>query len=259
VFSDAPPRGRAAAAAAGIPSVVVSNFTWDWIYEEYREHLPEAPGLIATVRKAYRHARAAWRLPMHGGFETFDTIVDVPFVARHARHDRAQTRRSLRLPAMTRRLALSSFGGYGVGDLDLHSLDCFDTWDVVVTGNTPPASLPRGVHFINETTIYDRGLRYEDLVHAADVVVTKPGYGIISECIANRTAMVYTSRGRFPEYEVLVREMPRYLRGAYIEQDCLRSGRWRAALDAAADAPAPPEHPDTDGARIVAEMIAARL
>ena len=32
-------------------------------------------------------------------------------------------------------------------------------------------------------------------MRAADVVVTKPGYGIISECIANDTAILYTSRG----------------------------------------------------------------
>ena len=54
----------------------------------------------------------------------------------------------------------------------------------------------------------------EDLVRAADVVVTKPGYGIISEAIANDAALLYTSRGRFVEYDVLVKEMPRYLRCA---------------------------------------------
>ena len=53
---------------------------------------------------------------------------------------------------------------------------------------------------------------------AADVVVTKPGYGIISEAIANDTALLYTSRGRFVEYDVLVHEMPRYLRAQFIEQ-----------------------------------------
>ena len=35
------------------------------------------------------------------------------------------------------------------------------------------------------------------LVGAADAVVSKPGYGIISECIANETAILYTSRGHF--------------------------------------------------------------
>jgi hypothetical protein len=256
VIADAPPLACAAAAAAGIPSIVVSNFTWDWIYEQYREHLAAAPDLLPTMRSAYRLAREAWRLPMHGGFETFQKIVDVPFVTRHARHDRDETRTVLALPT-DRRLALSSFGGFGVSDLDLSSLDCLDTWDVVVTGSTAPPSIPRGVHFINEANIYDRGLRYEDLVHSVEAVVTKPGYGIISECIANDTAIVYTSRGRFAEYDVLVREMPRYLRHAYVDQADLRAGRWRAALDGTASAPAPRERPATNGADVIAEMIAA--
>jgi L-arabinokinase len=258
VISDAPPLASVAAALAGVPSLVVSNFTWDWIYKEYVEHIARAPELIPTMQEAYGHAGAAWRLPMHGGFETFRTIVDVPFVARHARHGREETRTRLGLTA-DRRVALLSFGGYGIRDLDLSALDCLDTWDVVVTGSIPPDTMARRLHFIYEPDIYDRGLRYEDLVHAADAVVTKPGYGIISECIANETAIVYTSRGRFAEYDVLVREMPRYLRSIYIPQECLLGGRWRAALDAAANAPAPPEHPRTDGAQVIAEMIADTL
>jgi hypothetical protein len=40
------------------------------------------------------------------------------------------------------------------------------------------------------------GLRDEGLVAAVDVVVSKPGFGIIAECIANDTVLLYTSRGR---------------------------------------------------------------
>ena len=59
-------------------------------------------------------------------------------------------------------------------------------------------------------TWHERQLRYEDLVAAADVVVSKPGYGIVSECIANDTALLYTSRGRLIEYDVMVAEMPQH-------------------------------------------------
>jgi hypothetical protein len=243
VIADAPALGCAAAARAGIPSVVISNFTWDWIYAEYREYLDSAPELISTIQAAYRLADAAWRLPMHGGFESFEQVRDVPFVARHATHEPAETRARLGLPP-DRKLVLPSFGGYGLDGIDLASLDLDPAWHVVT---------------IPDPTIYEAGLRYEDLVRAADVVLSKPGYGIISECIANDTALVYTSRGRFAEYEVLVREMPRYLRGAFIENDALLGGRWRAALEAAVGAPAPPEQPRTDGADVIADMIAASL
>ena len=47
VVSDAPPLGCAAAAAAGVPSVVITNFTWDWIYEGYAAQLAGAPGVAA--------------------------------------------------------------------------------------------------------------------------------------------------------------------------------------------------------------------
>jgi hypothetical protein len=89
-----------------------------------------------------------------------------------------------------------------------------------------------------------------------DAVVSKPGYGIISECIANDTALLYTSRGQFAEYDVLVREMPRYLRCRFITQEHLLAGRWQESLDALIEQPAPPDRPRTDGAQVVAEIIA---
>jgi hypothetical protein len=244
VIVDAAPLGCEAAHRAGVPSVVVSNFTWDWIYAAYAEHLHLGPGVIPTIQRAYRQALAAWRLPMHGGFETFDRIEDVPFVARHARHGRDQTRRRLGLPVDVR-LALPTFGGYGAHGVDYERLDLRGGWQVLG-------------HFA-DAPIYEAGLRYEDVVGAVDVVFTKPGYGIISECIANETPLVYTSRGRFAEYEVLVREMPRYLRCAFVSQGDLLAGRWRAAAEAAVRAPAPSERPRTDGAAVVADMMAACL
>ena len=252
VVVDAAPLGCEAAARAAVPSVVVSNFTWDWIYAEYAEHLHLAPEVIPTIQGAYRQAAAAWRLPMHGGFETFDTtwlaeassrrrLTDVPFVARHARFGRDDTRRRLGLP-LDRKLALPTFGGYGVGGLDYARLDLDEEWQVL--GDFP------------DTRIYEAGLRYQDLVHAVDAVFTKPGYGIISECIANGTPLVYTPRGRFAEYDVLVREMPRYLRCAPLDNASLFAGRWRDALARAVTAAEPPERPRTDGAAVIAEMMA---
>jgi hypothetical protein len=253
VVADAPPLACAAAARAGVPAVVLSNFTWDWIYEAYAPAWEE-PWLLTTIREAYRAAAAGWRLPMHGGFQTIDPIVDLPFVARHARHDRQTVRRMLSLP-LDVPLALSSFGGYGVRDLDPARLDCLTRWAIVLTGRDSPARLPAGVHFVEEPRLYDSGLRYEDLVHAVDVVVTKPGYGIIAECLANGAAILYTSRGRFPEYDVMVEEMPQLMRCAFIGQENLMAGEWLTSLDRLMALPAPAETADTNGAEVVARMI----
>ncbi len=259
VVSDAPPLACAAAARASIPSVVIGNFTWDWIYAGYGERFREAaPDVIPLIGDAYSLARGAWRLPMHGGFETVGRVVDLPFVARHTRFERRDVLSGLGI-AGDRPIALSSFGGYGFRGFDPRTLDCAGRWTIVITGRTPPTDLPAGAVFVEEAQIYARGFRYEDLVAASDVVVTKPGYGIIAECIANETGVLYTSRGRFVEYDVLVREMPRFLRCGHIDRESLLAGRWSDALDAVLAAPAPPERPRTDGSEVAAGMIAAAL
>jgi L-arabinokinase len=99
------------------------------------------------------------------------------------------------------------------------------------------------------------GVSYEDLVAAADVVVTKPGYGIVSECIANGTALVHASRGSFVEQEVMVAEMPRLLRCQFIEREDLVAGRWRASVDAVLAQPSPAHLVGVNGAEEAAAAI----
>ncbi len=260
VVSDAPALGCEAASRAGIPSVLISNFTWDWIYEDYASFRDRAPDVVPSIQRAYRKAAAAWRLPMHGGFETFETIIDLPFVARHGNPalSRDDVLSRLNLP-VDRPVALVSFGGYGASGLPLDRLDCLDQWTVVLTGASDERRDGGRVRMIADSDVYEADLRYSDLVRASDVVLTKPGYGIISECIANGAAMAYTSRGRFREYPVLVREMPKYLRCTFIDQQELLGGRWLAALRAAMSAPSPAQQPATNGADVAAEMLLRQL
>jgi L-arabinokinase len=91
-----------------------------------------------------------------------------------------------------------------------------------------------------------------------DVVITKPGYGILSDCIANGVAMLYTPRGRFVEYDVMVEEMPGLLPCHRLELEAFEDGRWIEGLRAVARVTAPPP-PRTDGAEVVAAMIAERI
>jgi L-arabinokinase len=112
---------------------------------------------------------------------------------------------------------------------------------------------------INEEGMYDAGIRYEDLMGAAEAVVTKPGYGVISEAIANDAAMLYTSRGHFPEYDVLVEEMPKYLRNAFISQDDVASGKWEPHIDKLLAQPKIKKKPETNGADVAAEILLKAL
>ena len=238
VISDLPALGIAAGHAAGLPSIASGNFTWDWIYAHYQG----GENVAAQIGAVYRHTTLALRMPMWGGFETMPEVLDIPFVARRSRRDPDEVRKALGIP-VDRTVVLTSFGGYGLDGLDQDTLLTMPGYHVLLPG------------MVDENAMYDRGYRYEDLVRAVDVVMTKPGYGIISECIDNGTALLYTSRGDFREYQVLVDAMPKYLRCAYIDHDDLYAGRWRSHLDALLAQPAPPIRPGVDGAEVAADIL----
>jgi hypothetical protein len=260
---DIPPLAVAAAHSAGIPSMVIGNFTWDWIYDGY--HAAAAHALGRDIRRVYHDATLALRLPMAGGFEGLGPIIrDIPFIARKSRRTQDDVRHALGLPprAAGKPLILMSFGGYGVAGLDAAALADLTDYTIATTDLSARSSAiapSDEVLYISEQHVHDNGLRYEDLVRGADVVVTKPGYGIISEAIANGAALLYTSRGDFVEYDLLVREMPRYLRVEFIEQRQLLKGDWNAALAGLLSQAAPPETPALNGAEIAAEEIVKLL
>jgi L-arabinokinase len=268
IVGDIPPLAFAVGAAAGIPSIALGNFTWDWIYGDY-PRVRLAPSLLPTIRGAYAKASMALRLPMSAGFESFTNIKDIPFIARHATRARDEVCKVLKLPA-DKPLVLMSFGGYGLPGLDTDVLARFKKYTVINATSRPVGRARKEVPLaerqgslvtVNEEAMYDAGIRYEDLVHAVDAVVTKPGYGIIAESIANDAVVLYTSRGHFPEYDVLLEEMPKYLRTAFLSQEDLFAGRWEGHLDKLLAQPRLKNYkkPDTSGADVAADLLLKAL
>jgi L-arabinokinase len=260
IVGDIPPLAFAVAARLGTPSVAIANFTWDWIYETHPGLEGDLDWLLPTIRGAYRSATAAWQLPFAGGFEVFPSVSPLSLVARRPSRSRADTRRHLGLPP-TGPIALLSFGGYGLPALDFGSIDCLDRWTIVTTDRITSHAAPRpaGVQRIDERQFAGTGFRYEDLVGAVDVVLTKPGYGIVAECVTAGTAMVYTSRGAFREYAVLTAALPRLARARFLPQAALFAGAWRASLDGVLAQPAPPDTIASDGADRAADQLAGFL
>jgi L-arabinokinase len=258
VVGDIPPLAFAAAGRAGLQSVAVANFTWDWIYQGYPSFSADAPEVLATIGAAYSHTTLALRLPFAGGFETMSAIRDVPLVARHSRRSREANRRLLGLEDR-RPIVLASFGGHGAR-LPFERIARANDFTLVLTDyeaaeTHEDSTLEGRLRRFSSASLQELDIRYEDLVAAADVVVSKPGYGIVSECIANQTALLYTARGKFAENDVLVAGMRPFLRSRFIAQDAVRRGEWGPGIREILAEAAPVEQMRTDGAGIVASCI----
>jgi hypothetical protein len=248
VLGDIPPLAFAAAQAAGIPSVALGNFSWDWIYREVAGDRAAVRTAAETAAAAYGAASLLLELPFAGDLGAFPRRERIPLVARAPVTPRAQARAALGLTD-ERPVVLFTFGGLGFG--------------VAHDDPSSLAALRDRYRFLDEPDVTRErlrslGLLYQDVVGAVDVLVTKPGYGIVTDAIAGGVRLVYTERGEFPEYPVLVAEMVRYLPTAFVSGEDLRAGRLAGPLGDVLSRPWPPR-PRLDGGRVAAERLAAML
>lgn len=250
VLGDIPPMAFDAAAEAGIPSMGLANFSWDWIYRHLAARQPVLHRAISEAASAYRKARLLLRLPFAGDLSAFPNVVDIPLVARRPRVARDEARKALGVADTP--VVLLSFGGSGLPAFAPQVLAPLSDFQFLTVGQG--GALPANVRAFSADALQVLGLRYEDLVGASDAVVSKPGYGIVSDVIGARSRLVYTERGDFPEYPILVREMGRYLPCAYVSNADLMAGRLGDAVREVLAMPMP-EAPDTSGAAVAAARI----
>jgi L-arabinokinase len=247
VVADIPWMAFPAARGAGIPAVGVSNFSWDWIYGEFAAERPEFSRVAAAIRGSYREADLFLRLPFHGPCDAFPVVRDIPMIARRARRSREAIRRALSVNG-DRPVVLLSFGGFDIQGIDLAEVGRLRDYCFLTT-----QALPRPVENIRVFSL--AGVTYEEAVAQADAVITKPGYGIVSDCLANRTPVLYTSRGPFAEYPRLVQGLEQFGVCEYFSNEDLLAGRWGPALQRLLGRP--PHWPAlrSDGAEVAAEIL----
>ena len=252
IVGDIPPLAFKVAQAAGVPSLAIGNFCWDWIYETYVERYPEYRHIISSIREDYGRADLLLRLPFAGDMSAFPAIRDIPLIARQSHRSPGEVRSLLGLPEGLP-LIILSFGGFWLGEEYYRKLSKIDGC-IWLASEQVGFNLP-SIRNVSREELGKLNLTYPDLVSASDVVITKPGYGILSECVANRTRMLYTSRGEFREYPILVEGSKKYLPSAFISQEKLKSGDFKDELFQLLDKPATFTSLPVNGAETVAEII----
>jgi L-arabinokinase len=194
VIADIPPVAFGAARRLGMPSVGVGNFDWAWIYAYYARHDPAFETWRALAERWHAEASIAVHLTPGPPLTGFTRVVEGGLLARRLQTGVLDVRARLDISAADRTV-LASFGGFGLSDAAARIPPIPGvTWILA----DPMEDLGR------PDTRFARGIPYLGLLAACDAVLTKPGYGIVSEAAWNHTRVLYTDRGDFPEYPWLV-------------------------------------------------------
>ncbi len=233
-YMDIPVRPFDACRLAGVPAFGIANFSWDYIWADLAEERSHFAVYARRAREAYRTCEKLFRTRMATDLSAFPVIEDVPLVARLSDVDPATVRKALGIDPL-KPVVILSYGGEGLSGITFPPEELHKDFQFIIT--EPMADPGQPFRFISEAEQAELGLRFCDLVHMADVVMSKPGYSTVAECVGNLTAMVYSERkDRFAEYDAIVDYIQQQLPYAYLPSEALYAGQWRSALEAVLEA-----------------------
>jgi UDP:flavonoid glycosyltransferase YjiC (YdhE family) len=224
VLCDIAPMGILAAKEAGIPSVLVENFTWDWIYEAY---VNEMTGLIPHIRYLKTlFSMADVHIQAEPVCERRPVDLTTPPVSRKPRKAPAEIRKALALPADARAV-LITMGGISASYPYLRDLEKrVDVFFII-----PGASGDVRAHGNLILLPHHSPLFHPDLVQASDAVVGKAGYSTIAEVFHAGVPFGYIVRPDFRESSFLASFIQQEMEGICIQEEDFNSAAWVSRLD----------------------------
>ncbi len=254
VLCDISPLGIAAARHAGLPAILIENFTWDWIYRHYGTADDGRPSPFLDYAQILRpiFEQAEIRIqtrPLCVPRSWAD--LTVPPIARPLQKSPWETRAALGLPLDAPVLLIS------VGDsLPLppirETLALHPSLHVVAPGGTHLPPMPR-LHTPPREACY-----HPNLVAAADFILAKAGYSTVAETYYAGIPFAYLSRPKFPESRVLTDFIEHNIGGIPIPTEAWANHTWPRHLRVLLDRPRRrPLH--RNGAETAAEFIIAQL
>lgn len=230
VVCDIAPLGIAVAREAAVPSCLIENFTWDWIYAGYLSEEPRLAGPAAYLKRLFGSADYHVQTEPVCEYRHADLIT--PPVSRPPKYSRAHTRKNLGISPHTHAV-LITMGGIPGRFSSLGKLADTEDFCFIVPGAGHSVHrdgnlilLPHRSHFY-----------HPDLMSASDIVIGKLGYSTVAEAYYARVPFGYVPRARFRESERIAAFVRSQMQGIRITEDEFERGDWVRRLDELAALP----------------------
>ena len=251
ILSDISPLGLAVGRQAGIPTVLIENFTWDWVYEDHTTDYPELNKHIKYLHRIFSSVDHHIQTEPVCHPQVADLTVRP--IWRKFRSPPSFIRQRLGIPEQDK-MVLITTGGIP------HKLDFLDTlrrWKqvwYVLPGASAQAETEGNLVLLPRNT----PLFHPDLVNASDAVVGKAGYSTLAEVFGAGVPFGHVSRKDSRESQKLSDFIAREMIGLAIEEAEFYNGNWMEKLLVLL--PKPRQQPrGINGADQVAEYICRLL
>ncbi|MCA9447950.1 MAG: hypothetical protein KC931_12605 [Candidatus Omnitrophica bacterium] len=224
VLSDISPLAIESAHRCGIPCYGISNFTWHWIMEPFFTDGPQSQA-IRSLEEMMGRATANFRLPFSVPEVYPGPSIETPLLTRLPRKPRERTRREFGM-GTDLPYVLITFGGLDRPDRDLRVLEKFSPIQFVRTLSSSERRMRSADQFFERDREIENlwhyvhpELYHPDLVGVVDAVITKPGYGILSETMALGTPLLLDTRDDFREFDVVKEVLDKYPQVQFLPSD----------------------------------------
>jgi hypothetical protein len=250
VISDISPLGLQVARAAALPSVLIENFTWDWIYRGYALDHPQMGKHAAYLSSIFSYA------DLHLQCQPIchtkpDGVLTSP-VSRRFQKDTASVRSQLGLSPEIKMVFISMGGTpHSLPDLEILAKHYGDIV-FVIAGDCPTRVTPSNVRLLPINT----PLFHPDLVRSANVVIGKVGYSTIAEVYRAGVPFGYFSRPESPEMGPLLSFLKEKIQGIHFTDRDYQTSAWLDHLEALLSMPRIDRSREPNGADQCADAIA---
>jgi UDP-N-acetylglucosamine:LPS N-acetylglucosamine transferase len=224
VICDIAPMGILIAGQAGIPSVLIENFTWDWIYEQYATVDDRINQHINYLKPVFESADYHIQTEPLCSRRLSD-LVTAP-VSRKPRMTKDQIRRRLGLlPAEN--VVLITTGGIPQSYDFLELLKKLPEIKFVMPGAGPEIRIQDNLVILpHHSEFY-----HPDLVIASDAVIGKVGYSTLAEVYHAGVPFGYVARSDYNESGPMVNFIEKHMPGIAISESEFCNGNWTAKID----------------------------
>ncbi|NLL14503.1 MAG: hypothetical protein GX267_13955 [Fibrobacter sp.] len=223
IVSDITPFAFEIAKHSNIPSVAVTNFTWYDIYAQYLSSSPSFKPYLEEILEQYSYADLCIALQPSMEMNFFRKKTEVPVTGRIGRNRRDDVLSHYKIDN-NKKLGLIYTGDFGMNSANWQKLNCFSDWEFLGLYQLP--TNPSNFHLLDK-----KNFPYQDLVSSVDCVISKIGYGVVSECFLNGTPLIYLPRKHFAEYPVLEKAVQKWGMGYCLSQEQYYSLQWIDALN----------------------------